>query len=88
MLLPTAIEELLRRGARVVGTLHSSPPVIEDPAVEYRRVDLSRKEDCATAVQGCEMAIIAAACAAVCVYTSTRHDGTPVVPPAVAMNDA
>ncbi len=56
-----AVEELRRRGAQVVGTLHSSRPVIEDSGIEYRRVDLSRKEDCATAVQGCEMAIIAAA---------------------------
>lgn len=55
------VEDLLRLGARVVATLHSSPAVVEDPRIDYRRVDLARKEDCAAAVRGCEMAVFAAA---------------------------
>jgi len=56
-----AVRELLRRGAKVVATVHRSPPAVEDPRIEYRRVDLTKASDCEAAVWGCQFVILAAA---------------------------
>ncbi|MBI3723774.1 NAD-dependent epimerase/dehydratase family protein [bacterium] len=56
-----AIEALLARGARVVGTLHRSPPVVVDPRIEYRKVDLATREGCEAAAKGCDTVVFSAA---------------------------
>lgn len=55
------VEELARRGARVVATLHEKAPVIDDSRVKYRTVDLTQMKGCEAAVAGCEMVVHAAA---------------------------
>ena len=46
------VQELLKQGARVRVPVHNRPPVVEDPNIETIRVDLTREEDCLTAVKG------------------------------------
>ena len=55
------VEALLEKGAHVVGTLHRSPAVVDDPRVEYRTVDLATVEGCRAAAEGCQVVVMAAA---------------------------
>lgn len=55
------VEELARRGARVIGTQHKKPPQVEGEGIEYRSVDLNTRAGCEAAAAGCEVAIVAAA---------------------------
>ena len=56
-----AIEALASRGARAVGIVHTTPPVVVDPRIEYRTADLTQREGCEAAVAGCELVVHAAA---------------------------
>mgnify|MGYP001160571371 CR=1 FL=1 len=57
------IRGLLRRypEVRVRGTHNRLEPFMADARLEYIKADLTRREDCATAVAGCDMAVLAAA---------------------------
>lgn len=52
---------LLNAGANVRATLHESPPVVDDPRVEYVTVDLRNAEDCRRAVDGIDFVFHCAA---------------------------
>lgn len=55
------VKEMLRRGADVKATIHKREPVINDPRIQYLRCNLTRKEDCASAVEGVEYVFLCAA---------------------------
>jgi GDP-L-fucose synthase len=55
------VRRLLDAGARVRATLHDKPAVIDDPRIEYIKVDLRRPEDCARAMQDIDYVFMAAA---------------------------
>jgi len=55
------INELLKRGATVRGTVHKKPPVIKDPGVEYVTADLTKPEDCAKAAGNMDYVFMCAA---------------------------
>lgn len=46
------VQELLNQGARVRVPVHHRSLVVEDPNIETIQVDLTREEDCLTAVKG------------------------------------
>jgi|AGTN01.3.fsa_nt_gi Nucleoside-diphosphate-sugar epimerases len=78
------ILRLLAEGARVRATLFRSPAIIRHPDVEYVQADLTRTEDCATAVCGMDFVFMCAANtsgAAVMANTPLAH-----VTPNVLMN--
>lgn len=55
------VEELLRRGAEVKATIHRRPPVINDPRIQYLKCDLTKREDCVSAVDGVDYVFLCAA---------------------------
>jgi len=56
------IRRLLKEdGLRIRATVHRRGPVIVDDRVEYITADLTREEDCATAVAGCDYMFMCAA---------------------------
>jgi len=57
------IKYLLTRypSLRIRGTYHTSLPFYYDERIEYIRADLTNREDCRIAVEGCTSAILAAA---------------------------
>jgi GDP-L-fucose synthase len=55
------IRRLLDAGASVRATLHDKPAVIDDPRIEYVKVDLSRQDDCLKAMAGMDYVFMMAA---------------------------
>jgi GDP-L-fucose synthase len=55
------VEALLRRGTHIRGTIHNKPPVIQDPRIQYIRTDLTKREDCAAAVENVDYVFLCAA---------------------------
>jgi len=54
------VQELLKRNARVRVPIHNRPLVIEDERIETIQADLTRPEDCLTAVKGVDYVFHAA----------------------------
>ncbi len=78
------ILRLLADGYRVRATIHETPPVIENAAVEYVKADLTSMEDCRRAVDSVDYVFMCAAAtsgAAVMVNNPLAH-----VTPNVVMN--
>jgi GDP-L-fucose synthase len=55
------ISRLLRLGASITATIHNRPAVIDDDRIRYVRCDLTRSQDCARAVEGCDYVFMCAA---------------------------
>jgi GDP-L-fucose synthase len=55
------LRRLMELGARVRATLHRRDAVIRDERIEYVRCDLTRMEDCRTAVRGMDFVFMCAA---------------------------
>lgn len=57
------IQHILRNcpNVRVKGAYHTTRPFIEHERISYIRADLTKREECRLAVQGCDLAIMAAA---------------------------
>lgn len=54
-------EALLKQGANVRGTLHRSPPVVDDKRIDYVKCDLTEEEDCERVVEGVDDVFLCAA---------------------------
>lgn len=78
------VEELLRQGAKLRGTVHKRPLAIRDSRIEYMPADLTLKADCVRAVEGMDYVIMCAASTA----GAAVVEKTPlaVVTPNVVMN--
>lgn len=55
------VSRLLGEGADVRATIHTHPPQISDPRIEYLSLDLTKGEDCRRAVEGMEQVFLCAA---------------------------
>ena len=55
------MNELLARGAKVRGTIHSKSPFIKNENLEYVNADLTLKSDCVRAVEGMDYVVMCAA---------------------------
>jgi nucleoside-diphosphate-sugar epimerase len=64
---------------RIRGTWNRTPPSIEDPRIEYLRADLTLREHCRLAAQGCDHAVLAAA--------NTGGIGSALSDPALQVTD-
>ncbi|MBS3903036.1 MAG: NAD-dependent epimerase/dehydratase family protein [Anaplasmataceae bacterium] len=78
------MEELLKSGAKLRGTVHEKPIVIKDDRIEYLSADLTLAADCERAVAGMDYVIMCAASTA----GAAVVEQTPlkVVTPNVVMN--
>lgn len=54
------VDELLKQGAKVRVPVHKHPPIIRDERIETIHADLTRHEDCLTAVKGIDYVFHAA----------------------------
>lgn len=78
------MEELLKTGAVLRGTIHKKPIVITDPRIEYVTADLTKKEDCERAVAGMDYVIMCAASTAGAPFVAKNP--LAIVTPSVVMN--
>ena len=64
------VQELLERGAKVRVTVHRRPSIIQDERIETVDADLTKQEDCLTAVKGVDYVFHAAGAVAAAAVTA------------------
>ena len=64
------VQELLKQGAKIRVTVHRRPLITEDQNIETVHADLTRQEDCSTAVKGVDYVFHAAGAVAAAAVTA------------------